>query len=75
MNFSDLNIVVGSAASVQNEVSGESGGVSQRRLRKSVLNDRRKNTQDRRKSVREGIFVSLSLGKDRRILRDRRKAH
>jgi len=36
--------------------------------------DQRKNTQDRRKSVRDGIFVSLSYKKDRRKQRDRRKS-
>jgi hypothetical protein len=37
--------------------------------------DRRKNKQDRRKSVRDGVFVSLSFKKDRRVLKDRRKPH
>jgi hypothetical protein len=35
--------------------------------------DRRKNKQDRRKSVRDGVFVSLSFKKERRVLKDRRK--
>jgi hypothetical protein len=42
--------------------------------KKGVFKDRRKNTQDRRRSVREGIFVSLSVTKDRRVLKDRRRA-
>lgn len=42
--------------------------------RRTVRKNRRKNKQDRRKSVREGIFVSLSVDNDRRVLRDRRKA-
>ncbi|MBW1820398.1 MAG: hypothetical protein JRI92_01330 [Deltaproteobacteria bacterium] len=37
--------------------------------------DQRKNTQDRRKSVRDGVFVSLSYKKDRRGRRDRRKSY
>ena len=37
--------------------------------------ERRKNNQDRRKSVRDGIFVSFSFKNDRRVLRDRRQAH
>jgi hypothetical protein len=41
--------------------------------KKGVLKDRRKNTQDRRRSVREGIFVSLSVRKDRRVVKDRRR--
>ena len=35
--------------------------------------DRRKRKQDRRKNVREGIFVSLSVKEDRRSGRDRRR--
>ena len=42
--------------------------------KKTVRKNRRKNKQDRRRSVREGIFVSLSVDNDRRVLRDRRKA-
>jgi len=38
-----------------------------------VRRDRRKNKQDRRRSVREGIFVSLSVKNDRRSGVDRRK--
>lgn len=41
--------------------------------KKVVRKDRRKNEQDRRRSVREGIFVSFSETNDRRVLRDRRK--
>ena len=40
---------------------------------KKVLRDRRKNKQDRRRSVREGIFVSLSVKNERRSGVDRRK--
>lgn len=35
--------------------------------------DRRKKKQDRRKNVREGIFVSLSVKEDRRRPGDRRE--
>ena len=37
--------------------------------------DRRKNKQDRRKSVRDGVIVSLSFKKDRRVRKDRRRAN
>jgi hypothetical protein len=40
---------------------------------KKAFRDRRKNKQDRRRSVREGIFVSLSVNKERRSGVDRRK--
>ncbi|SLM28888.1 hypothetical protein MTBBW1_1620008 [Desulfamplus magnetovallimortis] len=35
--------------------------------------NRRRKSADRRKSVREGIFVSFSFANDRRKTRDRRK--
>ena len=38
-----------------------------------IRKERRKHKQDRRRSVREGIFVSLSVYNERRVLRDRRK--
>jgi len=41
---------------------------------KLVRRDQRKNMQDRRKSVRDGVFVSLSYKKDRRQQQDRRKS-
>jgi hypothetical protein len=40
---------------------------------KKKKEDRRKNKQDRRKSVRAGVFVTLSTKKDRRVNKDRRK--
>jgi len=43
--------------------------------KKSSFKERRKNKQDRRKSVREGVIVSLSFKNDRRVLPDRRKTN
>ena len=37
--------------------------------------ERRKKEHDRRKSVRDGIFVSFSFKNDRRVRRERRQAH
>ena len=42
---------------------------------KGKRKDRRKNKYDRRKSVRDGVYVSLSFKKDRRVVKDRRKAN
>ena len=42
-------------------------------VKKTVLRDQRKNRQDRRESVRNGIFVKLSFKKNRRNSLDRRK--
>ena len=41
--------------------------------KKKKKEDRRKNKQDRRKGVRDGVLVTLSTKKDRRMKRDRRK--
>ena len=35
--------------------------------------ERRANKQDRRKSVRDGVIVSLSFKNDRRVRKDRRR--
>ena len=37
--------------------------------------EKRRNRMDRRKSVRDGVVVSLSSKKDRRVLPDRRRTH
>ncbi len=40
---------------------------------KKKKGERRENKQDRRKSVRDGVIVSLSFKKDRRVRKDRRR--
>ena len=40
---------------------------------KNIRRERRKNRQDRRKSVRDGVIVSLSFKNDRRVCKDRRR--
>jgi len=66
-----MDITVGRTASIKKDASNENGLVYiPRRLKRK---DRRKNKHDRRKSVREGVFVSLSFKKDRRGLKDRRR--
>ena len=67
-----MDIIVGSTSSVKMDPSEEKVAVPSGR--KTVRKDRRKKKQDRRRSVRDGIFVSLSVDNDRRVLRDRRKA-
>jgi hypothetical protein len=67
-----VDITVGGPASVKMDPSEEKAPPLAGE--KVVLRDRRKNKKDRRRSVREGIFVSLSVDNDRRVLRDRRKA-
>jgi hypothetical protein len=72
VDSTNLNIKVGGASSVQNDTSGGRNGYSV--AKKGGRKDRRKKKRDRRRSVREGIFVSLSVEDDRRVVRDRRKA-
>jgi hypothetical protein len=67
-----VDITVGGPASVKMDLSEEKAPL--RAGKKLVHKDRRKNKKDRRRGVREGIFVSLSVDNDRRVLRDRRKA-
>ena len=66
-----MDIVVGGTSPVKMDPSEEKVTLP---VGKKVVRrkDRRKNKQDRRRSVREGIFVSLSVDNDRRVLRDRR---
>ncbi len=49
--------------------------IASRSSAKLIRRDQRKNIQDRRKSVRDGVFVSLSYKKDRRKQQDRRKSY
>ncbi len=72
MDTVDLKIVVGGTSPVKNEASEVKK--HSRNAIKGVRRDRRKNRRDRRRSVREGIFVTLSADNNRRFLRDRRKA-
>lgn len=66
-----MDIIVGSTSSVKMDPSEEKATLPSGR--KTVRKDRRKKKQDRRRSVRDGIFVSLSVDNDRRVLMDRRK--
>jgi hypothetical protein len=72
MGVSLMDITVGGTSPVKMDPSEEK--VTLHSGKRTVRKNRRKNKQDRRKSVREGIFVSLSVDNDRRVLRDRRKA-
>jgi hypothetical protein len=42
--------------------------------KKVRFKEKRRNKRDRRQSVRDGVFVSLSIKNDRRVIPDRRKA-
>jgi len=68
-----MDIVVGKIQSAKEEGSHKKSFF--KNGKKSSFKERRKNKQDRRKSVREGVIVSLSFKDDRRVLPDRRKAN
>ncbi|MFC1798492.1 hypothetical protein ACFLZL_01645 [Thermodesulfobacteriota bacterium] len=66
-----MEYIIGNTSDIQKDPSNAysflPGGKGERRK------DRRKNKQDRRKSVREGIFFSFSVMNDQRVIRDRRR--
>ena len=68
-----MDIVVGKIQSAKEEGTHKKSFYKDGK--KSSFKERRKNKQDRRKSVREGVIVSLSFKDDRRVLPDRRKAN
>ena len=68
-----MAMVIGRSGKINRDVAKEN--VSHYRKGDVKRIDRRKNKQDRRKSVRDGVFVSLSFKKERRVLKDRRKLH
>ena len=68
-----MDIVVGKIQSAKEEGTHKKSFYKDGK--KTSFKERRKNKQDRRKSVREGVIVSLSFKNDRRVLPDRRKTN
>lgn len=68
-----MDIVVGKIQSAKEEGAHKKSFYKDGK--KSSFKERRKNKQDRRQSVREGVIVSLSFKNNRRVLPDRRKAN
>ena len=68
-----MDIVVGKIQSAKEEGAHKKSFYKDGK--KTGSKERRKNKQDRRKSVRDGVIVSLSFKNDRRALPDRRKAN
>ncbi len=66
-----MRIVVGRTTNIPSTRSSESS-TDYTPIKKT--RDRRKNKQDRRKSVRDGVIVSLSFKNDRRVRKDRRRS-
>lgn len=67
-----MDIVIGKKQPVHDESAGTT--VMLKADRKVLRKDQRKNQQDRRQSVRDGIIVSLSFKNERRKPGARRKA-
>ncbi len=66
-----MQIVIGPVTKIGVTKSSRNNSNSHPKKKKHV--DRRKNKQDRRKSVRDGVIVSLSFKRDRRVRKDRRR--
>lgn len=66
-----MDIIVGNTVQIGKDPGNSARKV--KRLKSYHLKDRRKNRIDRRKSNREGLFVSISTREDRRGMLDRRK--
>lgn len=68
-----MDIVLGGSPAVQEDPPKKHFPIPAGK--KVIRRERRKNKQDRRRSVREGIFISFTGRNDRRVLRDRRKGN
>ena len=66
-----MDIVIGRTGSVNRDGSRRKNRDAYSSKKRKV--DRRKNKQDRRKGVRDGVIVTLSTKKDRRKQKDRRR--
>ena len=66
-----MDIVIGRTTPVLSDPSKEN--VNDPTGKNVIRRDRRKNREDRRRSVREGIYVTISVKDDRRVVRDRRR--
>ncbi len=66
-----MEIVIGRTTSAKRD-GARNSNPSRNGIRRRKV-DRRKNKQDRRKSVRDGVYVTLSTKNDRRVHRDRRR--
>jgi len=59
-----MDIIIGKNSPIQNKSTNKT--VPIKAVRRMANRDQRKNRQDRRQSVRDGVIVSLSFKKDRR---------
>ena len=66
-----MDIIVGNTVHIKKDPDNSANKINP--FMSNPFKDRRKNRSDRRKSCREGVFVSISTKKDRRFIQDRRK--
>jgi hypothetical protein len=67
-----MDIVTIGSTSVKNQDLGKPA--ARAASKKNRVVERRRNREDRRKSVRDGVVVSLSHREDRRVNPDRRRS-
>ncbi|MCG8550031.1 MAG: hypothetical protein MI799_06490 [Desulfobacterales bacterium] len=70
--IAENDIIPGAEKIVENTGRGAGFGVGYQTKKSNRKKDRRKARYDRRKSVRDGVIVTLSFKKDRRKTPDRR---
>ncbi|MBW2646325.1 MAG: hypothetical protein JRE23_09140 [Deltaproteobacteria bacterium] len=68
-----MDIVIGGTSAIKPDPSEENPNTPAGKKKKGRGRERRKSKRDRRKSVRDGVFVSLSIKNNRRFQRERRK--
>ena len=66
-----MDIIIGRVQSAKEERSRKKP--FKNNGKKPFFKERRRNKQDRRQGIRDGVIVSLSTKNDRRVLPDRRK--
>jgi hypothetical protein len=66
-----MDIVIGRIQPAKEERSGKKP--FKKDGEKAFFKERRKNKEDRRQGIRDGVIVSLSTKNDRRVQPDRRK--
>lgn len=67
-----MDIIVGNTVHINKDPDNSANKIKP--YISNPFRDKRKNRFDRRRSCREGVFVSISTKKDRRYTQDRRKA-
>lgn len=67
-----MHIVVGNTPFVKKDPEKEPSFFNYKKIVR--MSDRRKTAHDRRKNNRDGVFVTLSIPCDRRLISNRRRA-